>query len=205
MPGLAASLMVIFGFSAMTTAMMKIIVQSLINMHSTYNTDKTEFEYLVRLTYHNHPKLIMKPDVNVKQLITHHAYIADKKALFPVGRAAFRRRLVVLPARRRARAQGIRGSRLHPRQLDFIKVDPHWRNPIGEWPPSSPDLNPLDYSIWSILEEKACAKPHPTVESLKRALIKAWDEISVETLKKVVDDFPKRLKACVEADGGHFE
>ncbi|CAF1565716.1 unnamed protein product [Didymodactylos carnosus] len=35
-------------------------------------------------------------------------------SLFPVGTAAFRRRLVVLPARRRARAQGIRG---HPRQL----------------------------------------------------------------------------------------
>uniref|UniRef100_A0A914CZ08 Transposase n=1 Tax=Acrobeloides nanus TaxID=290746 RepID=A0A914CZ08_9BILA len=44
-----------------------------------------------------------------------------------------------------------------------------------------------------------------TVESLKRALIKAWDEISVETLAKIVDDFPKRLKACVEAEGGHFE
>ena len=23
------------------------------------------------------------------------------------------------------------------------------------WPPNSPDLNPLDYSIWSILEQKA--------------------------------------------------
>ena len=55
------------------------------------------------------------------------------------------------------------------------------------------------------MEEKACAKPHTNVESLKRALVKAWDEISVETLKKIVDDFPKRLKACVEADGGHFE
>uniref|UniRef100_A0A914E7L1 DDE_3 domain-containing protein n=1 Tax=Acrobeloides nanus TaxID=290746 RepID=A0A914E7L1_9BILA len=76
---------------------------------------------------------------------------------------------------------------------------------IDEWPPSSPDLNPLDYAVWSILEEKACAKPHPTVELLKRALVKAWDEISVETLKKIMDDFPKRLKACVEADGGHFE
>jgi hypothetical protein len=49
------------------------------------------------------------------------------------------------------------------------------------------------------------AKPHKTVESLKRALIKAWNEISVETLAKIVDDFPKRLKACVEAEGGHFE
>uniref|UniRef100_A0A914D5C5 Uncharacterized protein n=1 Tax=Acrobeloides nanus TaxID=290746 RepID=A0A914D5C5_9BILA len=75
----------------------------------------------------------------------------------------------------------------------------------GEWPPGSPDLNPLDYAIWTILEKKACAKPHPTVESLKRALVKAWDEISVDTLRKIVDDFPKRLKACVEADGGHFE
>uniref|UniRef100_A0A914DI04 Transposase n=1 Tax=Acrobeloides nanus TaxID=290746 RepID=A0A914DI04_9BILA len=55
------------------------------------------------------------------------------------------------------------------------------------------------------LEEKACAKSHPTVESLKRALIKAWDEIKVETLSKIVDDFPNRLKACIEADGGHFE
>uniref|UniRef100_A0A914EBS3 Transposase n=1 Tax=Acrobeloides nanus TaxID=290746 RepID=A0A914EBS3_9BILA len=86
---------------------------------------------------------------------------------------------------------------LRDRCPDFITRD--------EWPPSSPDLNPLDYTVWSILEEKAYAKPHPTVESLKRALMKAWDEISVETLKKIMDDFPKRLKACVEADGGHFE
>ena len=88
---------------------------------------------------------------------------------------------------------------------DFISVDVHWRNPIGEWPPNSPDLNPLDYSIWSILEEKACQKPHPNVESLKRALKKAWKEISLETLEKIVDNFPKRLKACVDANGGHFE
>uniref|UniRef100_A0A914DLV0 Transposase n=1 Tax=Acrobeloides nanus TaxID=290746 RepID=A0A914DLV0_9BILA len=73
-----------------------------------------------------------------------------------------------------------------------------------EWPPNSPDLNPLDYAIWSILEEKACAKLHPTVESLKRALIKAWDEITIEMLEKI-DNFPKRLKAYVEAKGGHFE
>lgn len=88
---------------------------------------------------------------------------------------------------------------------EFIKVDPHWRTPTGEWPPNSPDLNPMDYSVWSILEAKACAKPHSTVESLKRALVKAWDEISVETLAKIVDNFPKRLRACVAAEGGHFE
>uniref|UniRef100_A0A914DEH2 Reverse transcriptase domain-containing protein n=1 Tax=Acrobeloides nanus TaxID=290746 RepID=A0A914DEH2_9BILA len=67
------------------------------------------------------------------------------------------------------------------------------------------DLNPLDYAVWSILEEKECAKPHTPVESLKRTLVKAWDEITVETLAKIVNNFPKRLKACIEANGGHFK
>ena len=52
---------------------------------------------------------------------------------------------------------------------------------------------------------EAIIRAHDRGKTLKRALVKAWDEISVETLKKIVDDFPKRLKACVEADGGHFE
>ena len=71
--------------------------------------------------------------------------------------------------------------------------------------PNSPDLNPMDYAIWSILQEKACQKPHPNVESLKRALKKAWNEITLETLVKIVDNFPKRLKACIDANGGWFE
>ncbi|KAI6661162.1 hypothetical protein LOD99_10184 [Oopsacas minuta] len=36
-----------------------------------------------------------------------------------------------------------------------------------EWPASSPDLNPMDFCIWSILESRVCAKPHKNVESLK--------------------------------------
>ena len=67
------------------------------------------------------------------------------------------------------------------------------------------NIQRLDYSVWSILEEKACAKPHPNVESLKRALKKAWNEITLETLIKIVDNFPKRLKACMDAKGGYFE
>uniref|UniRef100_A0A914CJY6 Uncharacterized protein n=1 Tax=Acrobeloides nanus TaxID=290746 RepID=A0A914CJY6_9BILA len=46
---------------------------------------------------------------------------------------------------------------------------------IGAWfgyPSGDIEFNALDYSIWSILKAKACAKAHKTVESLKRALIK---------------------------------
>jgi hypothetical protein len=81
--------------------------------------------------------------------------------------------------------------------VDFITKD--------EWPSSTPEFNASDYSIWSILEAKACAKSQKIVESLKRALIKAWKEIPLETLRKVIDDFLKRLEACIEAQGGYFE
>jgi len=45
----------------------------------------------------------------------------------------------------------------------------------SDWPSASPDLNPLDYALWSRLEAMACTKRHPNLESLKRALIKAVD------------------------------
>jgi hypothetical protein len=73
------------------------------------------------------------------------------------------------------------------------------------WPANSPDLNAMDYSIWSILEQKISATRYATVEQLKAALQKAWDEISVETCASVVDNFMKRLNACIQQKGGHFE
>src|SRR5689334_23128577 len=50
---------------------------------------------------------------------------------------------------------------------------------FNEWPPMSPDLNPLGYSVWAVLEAKACQKPHKTIDSLKKALQKAWDELDL--------------------------
>ena len=75
----------------------------------------------------------------------------------------------------------------------------------SEWPSNSPDLNPLDYSIWSYLETKACSTPHKSLDSLKASLIKAWNEMPADYLRAVIDAFPKRLKACINAKGGHFE
>uniref|UniRef100_A0A914E153 Insertion element IS150 protein InsJ-like helix-turn-helix domain-containing protein n=1 Tax=Acrobeloides nanus TaxID=290746 RepID=A0A914E153_9BILA len=49
------------------------------------------------------------------------------------------------------------------------------------------------------------ANSHPNVESLKKALTKAWNEITLDTLVKIVDNFPKRLKKCIDSNGGYFE
>ncbi|CAD5212155.1 unnamed protein product [Bursaphelenchus okinawaensis] len=75
----------------------------------------------------------------------------------------------------------------------------------AEWPPYSPDLNPMDYSIWSILEARVCCRRHQTLESLKQALIEEWDKLSPQDLRSIAENFVKRLRLCVAAKGGHFE
>ena len=56
---------------------------------------------------------------------------------------------------------------------EFISVDISPQRNNGEWPPNSPDLNVMDYSIWSILEAEACSKPHQSIDALKKSLVKA--------------------------------
>ena len=72
------------------------------------------------------------------------------------------------------------------------------------WPPASPDLNPLDFNIWSILKTEACAKTHNTVEGLKVCLKKARSKIP-QKLCISVESFRGRLKKVVNAKGGHTE
>lgn len=75
----------------------------------------------------------------------------------------------------------------------------------AEWPPYSPDLNPMDYSLWSILEARACNKRHQSLEALKASLRREWHRITLEELRAAALNFRKRLKLCVDAQGGHFE
>ena len=75
----------------------------------------------------------------------------------------------------------------------------------AEWPPYSPDLNPMDYSVRSILEARACVKPHNNLTALKRSLEKEWDKISLEEMRRIAENFASRLKLCINAKGGYFE
>uniref|UniRef100_A0A914DFJ6 Transposase n=1 Tax=Acrobeloides nanus TaxID=290746 RepID=A0A914DFJ6_9BILA len=92
---------------------------------------------------------------------------------------------------------------LHHTEQKKLEICPKRNN--GEWPPNLPDLCVEDFSLWSILENEACSKPHQSIEALKKSLVKAWNAIPQEVIDRAVDDFPKRLKKCIDAQGGHFE
>ena len=51
---------------------------------------------------------------------------------------------------------------------------------ISSCPSSSPDLNPLDYIIWDILESKANATYHPNIALLKIVIEEERNKMSEE-------------------------
>ena len=73
------------------------------------------------------------------------------------------------------------------------------------WPPNSPDLNPLDYSIWAWMEKEVCSKPHSSVPSLKTSIKREWKKMDKDFVKRTCQGFRRRLQAVVDKNGGIFE
>jgi transposase len=69
----------------------------------------------------------------------------------------------------------------------FLKKD--------EWPPNSPDLNPVE-NLWAIIAPT-------TMAQLKSRSLKEWQNIKVSTLENLVHSMPKRLQTVREMKGGH--
>ena len=76
-----------------------------------------------------------------------------------------------------------------------------------EWPPQSPDLNPMDYAIWDSLKEKVYANRRDkfTGDELKEKIRSAWDEISLDEIRNCISSWKKRLRLVCSQDGGHIE
>lgn len=74
-----------------------------------------------------------------------------------------------------------------------------------EWPPSSPDCNPMDFSIWGILDGIVSKVHYKSINALKAALRKAWDDLPEETVRAAVASVSGRLRAVVRNKGGHIE
>lgn len=70
-----------------------------------------------------------------------------------------------------------------------------------EWPAQSPDLNPIEH-LWSVLDLMTGDRSFKKKEDLKTKIQEAWDEISPEITKKLVESMPKRLLAVIKANGG---
>ena len=70
------------------------------------------------------------------------------------------------------------------------------------WPPCSLDLNSMDFSVWGILQKRACEKKHPSIESLKRDLLKEWEKLPQDMLRAAYENATKRMTTVCDANAG---
>ena len=65
----------------------------------------------------------------------------------------------------------------------------------------SPDLNPMNFSVWGYFQKKVCLKSHKNIPSLKKDLIKALKKFSIQMLHVTSNNMLRKLKAAVENKG----
>lgn len=74
-----------------------------------------------------------------------------------------------------------------------------------EWPPNSPDLNPLDFFFWGYLKDKVFKYKNRNRNKLKENFSDCIKSIEPELIEKVIHAFPSRIEKCLKAEGEYFE
>ena len=76
---------------------------------------------------------------------------------------------------------------------------------VSLWPPSRPDHNPLDYTLWGILENKTNATFRPNIGSFKTAIEEEWNKMLEEFILKTCKSFQRYVDTIIEKYDSHIE
>lgn len=81
------------------------------------------------------------------------------------------------------------------------------RNGSVKWPPRSPDLTPADFFVWGWMKSIVYSKRINTQEELQNRITEAAETIrnTPNVMKRARKQWIRRVKLCIEQNGGHFE
>ena len=74
---------------------------------------------------------------------------------------------------------------------------------VQNWPPYSPDLNPIE-QLWKILNERIAQLAPDTFSALQAVTIEAWDAIPQVIIDNLVRSFAAKVAACRAENGDIF-
>ena len=67
------------------------------------------------------------------------------------------------------------------------------------------DLNPVDYKIWGVVQERVYQSRVHSIDELKQRLLHVWHVMDQSIIDSAVDEWRLHLRACVRAKGGHYK
>lgn len=74
------------------------------------------------------------------------------------------------------------------------------------WPARSPDLTPLDFYLWGTIKTIVYATPATSKEDLMNRVRAAFQQLDPHEIRRAtVSAVNRRILACLEQNGGHFE
>ena len=77
-----------------------------------------------------------------------------------------------------------------------------------KWTSHSPDLNPLYYSVWDILQEffyEGRREPFANLKDLQNLIRDKWHDVDDQTVRKAILQWKGRLAAVGEQNGGPIQ
>jgi hypothetical protein len=74
------------------------------------------------------------------------------------------------------------------------------------WPPRSPDLTPLDFSVWGYVEDKVFVPPLPVrLKQLRARITEAVATKNTDMFHRIWDEIAHRWDICRVTRGNHVE
>jgi hypothetical protein len=73
-----------------------------------------------------------------------------------------------------------------------------------DWPPQSPDLNPIEH-LWQHVKRQLHKYPSPptSIHGLWDRIVVEWNKVPAQTCQKLIESMPRRCAAVIKAKGGH--
>ena len=75
---------------------------------------------------------------------------------------------------------------------------------VLEWPPQSPDLNPIEH-LWNEIDRRLrrFSMGIHTQDQLWDAIQKVWVEMDIEFIHTLIESIPERINDVIQARGGY--
>lgn len=72
------------------------------------------------------------------------------------------------------------------------------------WPSRSPDLNPIEH-VWDAIGRRINSRPQPpnSLRELEAWVQVEWQSLPQNYVDSLIDSVPRRIRAVIEANGGH--